>query len=86
MFAVIDEDGVHAREVKKNPFGHRFAPEWLEQVTLGGNPDEVIGQIRAFTDAGVNLVDLKFVPPTLDGTLRQMRLVAAEVMPGFANG
>lgn len=84
IFAAIDSDGDKARVANEATFGHRFSPEWLSQVTIAGNPDEFVAQIRAFADAGVNVVDLKLIPPTLDETLEQMKLVAEEVMPAFA--
>lgn len=84
IFAAIDADGDRARAANEATFGHRFSPEWLSQVTLAGNPDEFAAQIRVFVDAGVNVVDLKLIPPTLDETIARMRLVAEEVMPAFA--
>ena len=86
LFAAIDADGDRARAANKATFGRRFTPDWLSKVTLGGDPDEVIAQIRSYVGAGVNVVDLKLVPPTLSETLEQMRLVASDVMPAFAHG
>ena len=85
IFAAVDEDGDRARAVNARTFGHRFTPEWLSQVTFGGSPDDVVAQIQAFVDCGVNVIDLKLVPPTLEHTRRQLRLLADEVLPAFAD-
>ena len=56
----------------------------LLDATIAGSPETVIARIRQYAVVGLNLVDLKFVPLTLEANLAQMELVAREVMPAFA--
>lgn len=87
IFAAIDHDGSRARDAMRDALQHRFqgdAP--LFDATLAGDPDEVRGQIQAYADVGVRTFDLKFLPLTVDDTLRQMRLLAEEIAPAIEGG
>ena len=84
LFAVLDESDDRARQTNQRTFGHRFSEDGLAAVTLAGDPDSFIRQARAFVDAGVNVFDLKLIPPTVDETIRALGLLQAEVIPAFS--
>ncbi len=83
LFASVMTDGERARDALRDSLGHRFQGDGpLFAATIVGTPDEARAQCQRYADAGVTTIDLKLLPLTLEETLAQMRLVAAEVAPG----
>jgi probable F420-dependent oxidoreductase len=84
IFAAVDADGDRARDAMRDALGHRFEGDGpLFEATFAGNPDEVRAHMQRYADAGVHTFDLKYLPLTLESTVAQMRLMAAEVLPGL---
>lgn len=54
-------------------------PEWIEDLAVAGDPDEVAAKIRALLDAGSDSVCLWLFP--LDRGEELLRLTAREVLP-----
>jgi 5,10-methylenetetrahydromethanopterin reductase len=72
---ILERGGPEAMEAE-------MPDQWLEDLTLVGTPEEVIGKIRVWLDAGLDsicifLPDEELERPTIE-------LVAAEVIPAFA--
>lgn len=84
IFAAVDADGDKARAAMRDALGHRFEGDGpLFEAALAGTPDEVRAHMQRYVDAGVRTFDLKYLPLTMVSTTSQMRLLAAEVMPGL---
>jgi len=84
LFAAVADDGAAARDAMRDALGHRFqGDEPLFAATLAGTPDQIRAHVQRYVDAGVTTFDLKYLPLTLEQTLAQMRLVAADVAPGI---
>lgn len=84
IFAAVDADGDRARDAMRDALGHRFEGDGpLFEATFAGTPDEVRAHMQRYADAGVRTFDLKYLPLTLESTIVQMRLMAAEVLPGL---
>ncbi|MBX3031709.1 MAG: TIGR03619 family F420-dependent LLM class oxidoreductase [Chloroflexi bacterium] len=84
LFASVQADGEAARTAMRDSLGHRFQGDGpLFAATITGTPDEARAHVQRYVDVGVTTFDLKFLPLTLEQTLAQMRLVAAEVAPGI---
>jgi alkanesulfonate monooxygenase SsuD/methylene tetrahydromethanopterin reductase-like flavin-dependent oxidoreductase (luciferase family) len=82
MFAAIDPDGNEARAVIRDGLGHRFRSEaGLFGSTIAGASDEVTDRMLAYVAAGCSVFDLKLLPHRGDASLRQMELLAREVLP-----
>lgn len=82
LFAAVDADGEAARRVVRDGLGHRFrSDEGLLANTIAGNPKDVVDRIRAYLDAGCSVFDLKLLPHRGPDSLRQMELLAREVLP-----
>jgi alkanesulfonate monooxygenase SsuD/methylene tetrahydromethanopterin reductase-like flavin-dependent oxidoreductase (luciferase family) len=54
--------------------------DFLREVSLIGSPSEVRDQIAAYSEAGVSHFELKFIYPTIERCLEQMRLFSSEVL------
>lgn len=84
LFASVAASSVMAREAMRDALGHRFQGDGpLFAATIAGSPEDARAHIQRYVDSGVTSFDLKFLPLTLEETLAQMRLVAAEVAPGI---
>ena len=84
IFLSIDEDGNAARDVLRDGLGARFkTPEQLADATISGTPGEVIARIREYMAAGVSAFDLKLLPPTTEGMLSTMDLLARDLLPAL---
>jgi probable F420-dependent oxidoreductase len=80
LFVSVMADGDAARSAVRDALGHRFeGDDALFGATLAGTPDEVRAHIQRYVDAGVTTFDLKYLPLTVEQTLAQMRVIAAEV-------
>jgi alkanesulfonate monooxygenase SsuD/methylene tetrahydromethanopterin reductase-like flavin-dependent oxidoreductase (luciferase family) len=87
IFLSVDGDGDAARAVVADGLGHRFkTAEGLAGATMAGDPDDIVGRIRAYEAVGCTLFDLKVLPHRGDATLAQMRLLAEEVLPAVRGG
>lgn len=68
----------------RDALGHRFGGDGpLYEATFARMPDEVRAHMQRYTDAGVRTFDLKYLPLTSESIVRQMRLMAQEVLPGL---
>jgi probable F420-dependent oxidoreductase len=84
LFVSVDPDGERAREVVRDGLAHRFrTEELLFASTLAGTPAEVRERMNAYAEAGCTGFDLKILPLATEPTLRQMELLATEVLPAF---
>jgi probable F420-dependent oxidoreductase len=87
LFVSIDRDGDLARDVVRDGLGHRFGSEdAMFEATIAGTPAEVRDRMRAYVDAGCSAFDLKILPLATEATLRQVDLLAREVLPAVRNG
>jgi 5,10-methylenetetrahydromethanopterin reductase len=82
--ALTDVPGLSTQVAELAALGpERFAAEmpaeWMSELGIVGDPDEVAGQVRALLDAGADQVML--FPMPLDGIPEVARLTAAEVLP-----
>jgi alkanesulfonate monooxygenase SsuD/methylene tetrahydromethanopterin reductase-like flavin-dependent oxidoreductase (luciferase family) len=84
IFASVADRDEDAEEANRRTFGRRFDASALGAVTLAGSPDTVVSQMQPYVDVGVRTFDLKLLPPTLEKTLRAMKVVAGEIMPAFS--
>ncbi len=83
----LDPDGAAARDVIRDGLGHRFKTEaGLFESTIAGTPAEVLERMQAYVAAGCSAFDLKILPLATEPTLRQVELLAAEVLPGLRAG
>lgn len=55
--------------------------EWLDWLTVAGEPDECIERVQALLDAGATSVALTFIP--VETAQAQIELAAAEILPKF---
>lgn len=83
IFVALDDTDEKAFVAAKDALGERFkmvngAPP---PVILAGSPSTVREQIKRFADAGVNVMDVKFVPANVRRTVDAMRLFAEQVAP-----
>lgn len=75
---------VDAEEKMQRAFGHLYQTrDAMVDATLVGTPDDILGRLREWRAAGLNAVDVKVVPRDVDETIRQVRLLAAEVLPAL---
>ncbi len=83
IFLALAETDDGAFAAARDALGERFRMEHgaPPPVILAGSPASVREQIARFAEAGVNVMDVKFVPANIDRTLESMRLFAREVMP-----
>lgn len=56
--------------------------QWVEDLAVAGDPDEVTAKIRAMLDAGADSVVLAFQPP--EAASDQIDLLAEAVLPNFS--
>ncbi len=54
-------------------------------TALVGTPDEVIGKVEKFREAGLNFLDMRINAESLEGALQMIKLFAKEVMPSFTS-
>jgi probable F420-dependent oxidoreductase len=54
-----------------------------EEVTLLGSPSEIVKKVEAYSQAGVNAFELKFIYRNMESFLSQLELFSAEVIPSF---
>jgi probable F420-dependent oxidoreductase len=87
VYVSIDADARKAREeamgtfqASRGTYEREMSLEFLEQVSLIGSPEEIRDQIAAYSEAGVSHFELKFIYPTIDRCLAQMRLFSDEVL------
>lgn len=84
LFISVDRDGEAARDVVRDGLGHRFqSEETLWASTIAGTPQDLRERMRAYVDAGCSAFDLKILPLATDETLRQVELLAGEVLPAL---
>lgn len=83
IFVALDGSEEKALAAAKAALGERFKPVdgAPPPVILAGSPAMVREQVKRFADAGVNVMDVKFVPANVRRTIDAMRLFADEVMP-----
>jgi alkanesulfonate monooxygenase SsuD/methylene tetrahydromethanopterin reductase-like flavin-dependent oxidoreductase (luciferase family) len=82
LFAAVDADGERARAVVRDGLGHRFrSDEGLLSATIAGTPDEVAERMLAYHAVGCSVFDLKLLPHRGPDSVRQMELLAREVLP-----
>jgi probable F420-dependent oxidoreductase len=82
LFAAVDTDADAARDAVRDGLGHRFrSEEGLLGATMAGNPDEVVERMLAYAAVGCSVFDLKFLPHRAPDSIRQMELLAREVLP-----
>jgi probable F420-dependent oxidoreductase len=82
MFAALDQNGVEARAVIRDGLGDRFRSEaGMFESTIAGTPDEVVERLLAYAAVGCSVFDLKFLPHRGDDSVRQMELLARDVLP-----
>jgi alkanesulfonate monooxygenase SsuD/methylene tetrahydromethanopterin reductase-like flavin-dependent oxidoreductase (luciferase family) len=75
----ISEQTVELAKGGPPAFEREMPDEWLDDLAIGGDPDQVVTKIRRFLDAGADSVVLFPYPPAR--ALEQVELVAAEVLP-----
>ncbi|MBM4433578.1 MAG: LLM class flavin-dependent oxidoreductase [Chloroflexi bacterium] len=74
-----------AQDDLRRALGRRFQGDAaLFAATIAATPVQAIAHIERYRRAGLNVIDLKFLPLALEPTLEQMRLLASEVMPALA--
>jgi 5,10-methylenetetrahydromethanopterin reductase len=64
--------------------GRELPDQWVEDLTVAGDPDECATKIQALLDAGSDIVCLW--PSPSDGIGDMLELTAREVMPRLASG
>ncbi len=62
------------------------SPRAALEPTLVGTPDQIGARLADYAAAGATEICVIFYAPDVDATERQMRLFAAEVMPGLQAG
>jgi alkanesulfonate monooxygenase SsuD/methylene tetrahydromethanopterin reductase-like flavin-dependent oxidoreductase (luciferase family) len=74
-----------AKAMMLNVLGPRFSrrPETVFETSLVGSPASVVQQIARYRAAGVNLMDLKFLPIDPESTVKMMELFRREVWPAL---
>lgn len=83
MSVGIDDDT--ARDTMRSGLGHRFTgDDALFASTIAGSPETVARRMREYVAAGVRVFDLKLLPLTLEENVRQMHVLANEVLPLIA--
>jgi alkanesulfonate monooxygenase SsuD/methylene tetrahydromethanopterin reductase-like flavin-dependent oxidoreductase (luciferase family) len=84
LFVSVDRDRELARDVVRDGLGHRFqTEEGLFASTIAGTPADVVERMRAYIAAGCSAFDLKILPLATAPTLRQVELLARDVLPAF---
>jgi alkanesulfonate monooxygenase SsuD/methylene tetrahydromethanopterin reductase-like flavin-dependent oxidoreductase (luciferase family) len=84
LFVSVDSDRGAAREVVRDGLGHRFTDEaTLFGATIAGSPADVVARIEAYRAVGCTAFDLKILPLDTGSTLRQVELLAREVLPAL---
>jgi alkanesulfonate monooxygenase SsuD/methylene tetrahydromethanopterin reductase-like flavin-dependent oxidoreductase (luciferase family) len=82
LFAALDRKGDQARGIVRDGLGHRFRTEdGLFGATLAGTPDEVAERMLGYVAVGCSVFDLKFLPHRGPDSVRQMELLAQDVLP-----
>ncbi|MBI4258899.1 MAG: TIGR03619 family F420-dependent LLM class oxidoreductase [Thaumarchaeota archaeon] len=61
----------------------RIPAEEFRERSLVGSPDEIIGRVEEYREAGVTHVEMLFMCSTMDELLEQMKLFSREVLPSF---
>jgi alkanesulfonate monooxygenase SsuD/methylene tetrahydromethanopterin reductase-like flavin-dependent oxidoreductase (luciferase family) len=75
----ISDETVELAKGGPPAFEREMPEQWLDDLAIGGEPDEVVEKTRRFLDAGADTVVLFPYPP---GRAREMvELAAAEVLP-----
>jgi probable F420-dependent oxidoreductase len=84
LFISVDRDREVALDVISDGLGHRFATEEaLWAATMAGTPADVLHRFSSYIEAGCSVFDLKILPHTEESILAQMRVFAAEILPGL---
>lgn len=85
IFASVDRDPARARANAAASIASyaKSIGRGSEDVTLLGSPAEIVKKVEAYSEAGVNMFELKFIYKDLDSLSAQLKLFAEEVMPSF---
>ncbi|HZW84306.1 MAG TPA: LLM class flavin-dependent oxidoreductase [Nitrososphaerales archaeon] len=85
IFTSIDKDPARARSNAAATIASyaKSIGRGSEEVTLLGSPAEVVKKVEAYSAAGVNMYELKFIYKDLDALSSQLRLFASDVMTSF---
>jgi alkanesulfonate monooxygenase SsuD/methylene tetrahydromethanopterin reductase-like flavin-dependent oxidoreductase (luciferase family) len=85
LFVSVDSEVDAAREVVRDGLGHRFQTEaGMFESSIAGTPGEVRDRMLEYVGVGCSAFDLKILPLATDATLRQMELLAREVLPALS--
>lgn len=86
MFTVIEEtkDAAEASAAKSLSTNFVSQNEGLKR-SLVGSPTELAKKLERYSQAGVDVTELKFVYSDIPGLLRMMRLFARNVLPSFCD-
>jgi probable F420-dependent oxidoreductase len=84
MFTAIDEDGSKAQEAASKSLGTNFVSqeEGLKR-SLVGSPSEMVQKLEKYSEAGVDMTELKFIYSDIPAVLMMMKLFSKEVIPSF---
>jgi probable F420-dependent oxidoreductase len=84
IFTTVGATDAEALEVFRPTVGRVFSDEALIAGNLVGSPDTVARRLCEFQAAGVNLIEMKPIYRGVPDLIRQMELLAREVMPVVA--
>ncbi len=84
VFATVAATDAAAEAMFAPTMGQVFAGEGLRERNLVGSPATVVQRLQAYQAAGVNLVEMKPIYPSVSALIGMLELVAREVMPAFA--
>jgi alkanesulfonate monooxygenase SsuD/methylene tetrahydromethanopterin reductase-like flavin-dependent oxidoreductase (luciferase family) len=85
IFFCVHPDGEAARAMAAEGLTRQYGQDFsrlVDRYALAGTPDEVVGQARRFTDAGVSALMVASACPT-DYLKANLALFAAEVLPAL---
>ena len=81
-FAYVDNSSQKAHELAKKSLLTNFVTlEEAEKRCLVGNPEEVIEKIHRYSEAGVNMTELKFVYSDIPSLMNIMQLFSDKIIP-----
>ena len=84
LFTAIDKDGERARNLAAASLATNFVSvEEGEERSLVGSPREIANKLELYSKAGEDIVEIKWIYPTMPKLLEMLKLFREEVISSF---